>query len=82
MAYSDFSLRKVKQDFGLTLQEQGTFLPTIQAIGPSPYLAETLKRNVPLAIALGNEKARSELLICPILLEVREISARRLGTCI
>jgi hypothetical protein len=73
MAYSDFSLRKVKQDFGLTLQEQGTFLPTIQAIEPSPYLAETLKRNVPLAIALGNEKARSELLICPILLEVREI---------
>ncbi|MGB8699626.1 MAG: hypothetical protein WCD18_09445, partial [Thermosynechococcaceae cyanobacterium] len=79
MAYSDFSLRKAKQDFGLTIQERGTFLPAIEPIAPSAYLVETLQRNIPLAIALGNEKARSELLICPILLEVREILERQVS---
>ena len=79
MAYSDFTLRKVKQDFGLTLIEQGPLLTTLDPIAPSPYLVETLARNLPLAIALGTEKARSELLICPILLEVRERLNRQIS---
>jgi hypothetical protein len=76
MAYSDFTLRKVKQEFGLTIQEQGSFLPEITPIPPSDYLAETLRRNLAMAIAVGTEKARSELLISPVLVEVREILNR------
>lgn len=72
MAYSDFSLRKVKQQFGLKIIENEPFLAGIVPVAPSDYLTETLARNVPLAIAVGTEKARSELLICPILMEVRE----------
>jgi hypothetical protein len=76
MAYSNFTLRKVKQEFGLTIQEQGSFLPEITPIPPSDYLAETLRRNLAMAIAVGTEKARSELLISPVLVEVREILNR------
>ena len=76
MAYSNFTLRKVKQEFGLTIQEQGSFLPEIVPLPPSDYLAETLRRNLGMAIAVGTEKARSELLISPVLVEVREILNR------
>jgi hypothetical protein len=76
MAYSNFTLRKVKQEFGLTIQEQGSFLPEITPIPPSDYLAETLRRNLAMAIAVGTEKARSELLISPVLVEIREILNR------
>ena len=74
MLYSDFTLRKVKQDFNLTIVEQNTFLDKIQPQQPSPFLAEFIKKYLPLALALNTEKARSEMLICPILLELKEIS--------
>lgn len=73
MAYSDFSLRRVKQEFNLTLVEGGRFIPEIEPILPNPYLAEFLAESIPLAIAIGSEKARSELIISPILFEVRKL---------
>ncbi|MCC5615609.1 hypothetical protein LC605_11105 [Nostoc sp. CHAB 5836] len=79
MSYREFSLRKVKQDFNLTLVEGGRFLPTIQPISPSPLLAEFLAESIQLAIAMGSEKARSELIISPILFEVRKILNRQIS---
>ncbi len=75
MPYSDFSLRKVKQDFNLTIVEQNTFLDKIQPQQPSIFLAEFINKYLPLALALNTEKARSEMLICPILLEIKEITS-------
>jgi hypothetical protein len=73
MSYSDFTLKKVRQDFNLTIIEQPTCLPSTQPITPSPNLVEFLDRYLPLALALNTEKARSEMLICPILLEVKRL---------
>jgi hypothetical protein len=78
MAYSDFSLRKVLQDFSLSTQDAG-FLPPVTLITPSAYLSEFLERSLPLAVALDNEKARSETLVFPVLLEVREILKRQVS---
>jgi hypothetical protein len=78
MAYSDFTLRKVSQDFKLTLK-QGTFLSQYEPISPNAYLAQFLEKSLPLAIAVGTEKARSEMIICPILIEVREILQREIS---
>ena len=75
MLYSDFSLRKVKQDFNLTIVEKNTFLDNIHPQEPSSFLATFIEKYLPLALALNTEKARSEMLICPILLEVKEICA-------
>jgi hypothetical protein len=74
MPYSDFTLRKVKQDFGLTTVEAPTFLPPVSPIAPSRALGDFLELYRPLALALNTEKARSEMLICPILLEVKRLS--------
>src|ERR671933_259452 len=73
MAYSDFRLRKVKQSFGLTAVEGGRFLPEVEPIAPSPILAGLLEDTVPWAIAVGTEKAKSELIIAPALLEVKRL---------
>ena len=73
MAYSDFTLRKVKQSFGLTAVEGGRFLPEVEPIAPNPILAGLLEDTVPWAIAVGTEKAKSEVIIAPALLEVKRL---------
>lgn len=79
MAYRDFTLRKVKDAFSLKLIETGSFLSEFPAVQPSDYLNQTLERNLSMAIAVGTEKARSELLISPILVEVRERLQRQIS---
>ncbi|WP_088241014.1 hypothetical protein [Calothrix rhizosoleniae] len=79
MSYSDFTLRRVKQDFNLTIIEETTFLTSIEPQQPSPFLANFLDKYLPLALALNTEKARSEMLICPILLEVKDIFQQQIS---
>jgi hypothetical protein len=71
MAYSDFTLSKAKKAFALQIEEQLDLFAWVQPAPSSEYLTFTLKENVPLAIAINTEKARSEMIISPILLEVR-----------
>jgi hypothetical protein len=79
MSYSEFTLRKVKQAFGLNTIEGKRFLPQINPIAPSITLAAFLEETLPLAIATGSEKARSELIISPVLVEVRKILQRQVS---
>ena len=79
MSYSEFTLRKAKRDFDLTTVEAGRFLPQTEPIAPSLYLTESLIEGLPLATATGSEKARSELIISPILVEVRKILQRQVS---
>ena len=74
MSYSEFTtIVKVKQAFGLTTVEGPRFLPQITPIAPSATLADFLAHSLPVAVATGSEKARSEMIITPVLLEVRKI---------
>lgn len=72
MAYSNFTLAKVKSDFGLTVDETQNLFNDIPAVEPSEILTVILQDYIPLATAIGTEKARSEFLIAPILSEVRK----------
>lgn len=71
MAYSNFTLAKVKEDFGLTVDETQNLFANITTVEPSEILTVILKDYIPLATAIGTEKARSEFLIAPILSEAR-----------
>lgn len=71
MAYSDFTLKKIKADLNIKLVENNSLFSAIQESSVSDLLINTLKRNVPLALAINTEKARSELIIINILLEVK-----------
>jgi hypothetical protein len=79
MAYSDFTLRKFKKDFGLQIDEQLNLFSSVPALSCSDHLAQTLQENVSLAIAINTEKARSEMIIAPVLLEVRRRANGRLS---
>ena len=72
MAYSDFKLQELVKIFALSLQETPDYFGTIQPVAPSDHLSLTLQRNLNLAVSINTEKARSELIIAPVLLEVKQ----------
>jgi len=74
MAYSNFNLRQVEKDFHLQIEEQIDLFAHIKAITPSDEIKKLLAENIPLALAINTEKARSEFLIAPTLLELRRRS--------
>lgn len=71
MAYSDFTLKAVKEKFQLTINESPKIFNAIAQQQPSKLLVDTLEFNVPLALAINTEKSRSEMIIAPILLEIK-----------
>ena len=71
MPYSDFSLEKVKRTFELETSEIVDLFGDIPELECSDLLTETLRYNVPLALASNSEKARSEMIISPILIDLR-----------
>ncbi|MBH8555655.1 hypothetical protein I8751_25585 [Nostocaceae cyanobacterium CENA357] len=73
MAYNDFSLAKVKNNFGLTLDESYNLFGDLLPVLPSTTLRTLLSDYIPLATSISTEKARSEFLIAPILAEVRRL---------
>jgi len=73
MSYSDFTLKRVKEELNVTVVEDQDLFSDIPEIPFSEYLSATLNYNVSLAMAVGTEKVRSELIIANILLEVRKI---------
>ena len=73
MSYSDFTLKRVKDEFGISVVEDQSLFSNIREMAISDYLSTTLNYNIPLAMAVGTEKIRSELIIANVLLEVRKI---------
>jgi hypothetical protein len=69
MPYSSFTLDDVEEKFGLDFQAS-SFIPELEPILPSAWLQETLLMTLPLAKMAGSEKARSEFIIAPILVEL------------
>ncbi|MEG4585732.1 hypothetical protein QUA54_11020 [Microcoleus sp. MOSTC5] len=72
MAYSDFSLAKVSKTFELKILDAVNMFSAIPELESSNFLEETLLYTVPLAISSNTEKARSEMIIAPILIELRK----------
>jgi hypothetical protein len=71
MSYSDFTLAKVKKDFDLITVEKMDIYSNVAELECSTLLTEILRYNLPLALASNSEKARSEMIIAPILVDLR-----------
>ena len=79
MPYSSFTLESVLQAFPLEkVNVQGLF-SAIEPMEPSALLTKMLERNVPLATAINTEKAKSEMIVSPVLVELREQLERRIS---
>lgn len=71
MSYSEFSLAKAKKEFGLTTLEKRDIFANLPELTASSLLTETLNYNLAIALGSNSEKARSELIIAPILVDLR-----------
>lgn len=79
MAYSDFTLQEATQRFQLVIEEDHNLFAAVPEIVPGDFLRTLLEENVPLGLALSTEKARSELIIAPVLVEVRKLAQRHIS---
>lgn len=73
MPYSNFTIKKVQKDFGIQIIEKVDLFSSIGSREIGDHLKQTLLDNVSLAVAVNTEKARSELIIAPVLIEIRKI---------
>lgn len=71
MSYSSFNLKRVKAELNINLIETQGVFEKIEPVKISQILQDILEEHVPLAISINTEKARSELIIANILVEVR-----------
>ena len=79
MSYSNFKLETVKSQFKLNFIRDKSLFSGIEPVDPTHLLKQTLEENVPLALAIHTEKARSELIVAPILVEVRRRMDHRIS---
>ena len=78
MAYSNFSLLQVQRQFALNVSK-GVFFTDLPGLTPGEWLTDLLAKSAPFAAAQGSEKVRSELIVAPLLFELRELLDRRVG---
>ena len=79
MAYSNFTLDTVLEAFDLKEVDAAGIFADNEPVVPSELLTAVLERNVPLAFAIGTEKAKSELIVAFILVELREHLEQRIS---
>ena len=79
MSYSEFTFQDLRDKLSLHLVQDTSLFATVEEIQVSAYLETTLQENVALALNINTEKARSEMIIAPMLIEVRKILNRRIS---
>lgn len=71
MPFSSFNLKRVKAELGIRITETQGVFEKIEPVEISPLLRMMLEEQVSLAVSINTEKARSELIIANMLVEVR-----------
>ncbi|NET37954.1 MAG: hypothetical protein F6K19_39150 [Cyanothece sp. SIO1E1] len=80
MPYSQFkTITQAREAFDLKTLEGERFIPEVEPIAPSETLQNYLSESFPLGASTGSEKARSELIISPVLVEVRRLLNRQIS---
>lgn len=78
MSYRDFKFPQVVDTLGLGYREEHLF-PGIAPAAFRDVIAAQLVQGLDVSQGLNTEKARSEFVIAPFLLEVRQMATRRFG---
>ncbi len=79
MSYSEFTLESVIPTFQLEKIDIVGLFSEIEPVPPSEYLTTGLAKKAPLATAIGTEKARSEMIVADVLVELLEHLDRRIS---
>jgi hypothetical protein len=74
MPYSDFkTLDETTRRFNLTLSNAFQLFKSLKPQEPSQKLLDTLQEELGVSLAINTEKARSEMIVVPILKEIRHL---------
>ena len=79
MAYSNFTLQTVREAFDLEETDTAHLFAGSEPMPPSELLTAVLTRKIPLATAIGTEKAKSEMIVADVLVELREQLQHRIS---
>ncbi|MEM7535516.1 MAG: hypothetical protein AAF639_25295 [Chloroflexota bacterium] len=80
MAYSDFkTFDHVQSKFPITISTSESLFADVAEVETSTLLQEVLNVNIPLALKISTEKARSELIVMQVLVEVYKLFDLKLG---
>jgi hypothetical protein len=71
MPYAHFTLEQISKTFSLTIEEGHDLFSAVPKGEINAFLRGYLEHTVPLSLAIGTEKAKSEMIIAPILVELR-----------
>jgi hypothetical protein len=77
MVYNNFTLETVKHQFGLNLIDS-SFCEFLPHVNPQPEFLTIFRQWLPLAQRAKSEKAKSELLVSPILTEVTRLTGEQI----
>ena len=72
MAYSEFTLESVLSAFELEQIDAVGLFSQAETVAPSAHLTTALAKKAPLATTIGTEKAKSEMIVADVLVELRE----------
>lgn len=79
MAYSEFTLESVVPTFQLEKIDIVGLFSDVESVPPSDHLTTALAKKAALATAIGTEKARSELIVADVIVELLEHFDRRIS---
>lgn len=79
MPYSNFTLDSVEQQFGVHFRPAFGHFSNHPVREPHAALRTLLAEWIPLALAINSEKARSELIVAPLLVELWKMHAGRVS---
>ena len=79
MAYSNWTLESVVPTFQLEKIDTVGLFSKIDPVAPSEYLTTGLAKKAPLATAIGTEKARSEMIVADVLVDLLDHLDRRIS---
>jgi hypothetical protein len=74
-----FHVGRFKEKLQLTVDAEHNLFSTAGEVAASARLVQALEDMLPLALAIGTEKARSEMIITPVLVELRKHAKRKVS---
>lgn len=79
MAYESFTLKRLETAFGLHIAQSEDDYGAIAPVAPGAFLQTAVARGRRLVVGKTSEKARSEFLVAPVLMEVCEARDRQIS---
>jgi hypothetical protein len=78
-SYSNFTIEEVRENLGVEIVSAFGSFSKIKEVKINEFQVEQILDNLPLALAIGTEKAKSEMLVAPMLTELRRLKNKEIS---